>query len=624
MTNNTDMNIFTKRTALLLIMSLLLGTLSLKAQSWEEIVNDKTTWLYGEGSGSTLEEAQNAAQKDLIGKISTTVASTFDIIEDERTKNGELDASSYISSKVSTYSFASLPNLDHLDKPDGDMQYSLYFIRRNEVSKIFEGRKNKVMELVQSGEKAESQCKVGDALKCYYWAFTLLKTMQYPNEVKYTDGEYKEHLLATYLPLKIDGIFHDIRAHVVNVDEDIAELYFSFRDRPVVNMEYSYFNGRNYSNIYSVKDGRGDVELLSGFTPEYLQIKVEYAYYQDAKFGCPEVQAVQSVVKSHTLSKATLSVSMKKKEPARIEGQPVSETVDALIEGPMAGSRKSALVELSEDDIYRSMADAFIAAIRSNNPHSVDHLFTDEGLVMYNQLLKYGKARIYGQPDYKVYQRGDEVVVRSIPMSFSFKQGARKSIVEDVVLYFDASEKIHWLSFALEAEAANDILNKGAWSDTVRRTILGFMEDYKTAYCLERIDYLNQVFSDDALIIVGHVLKTLERTNEKDRISYRNNKLVRKTQYTKDQYMKHLDACFKRNECINIHFADNNITKAGKGGETFGIQIKQDYYSTTYGDSGYLFLVVDFNKPDEPTILVRVWQEEPDPDAGLADLNIMQ
>lgn len=618
------MNIFTKRTALLLTMSLLLGTIGLKAQRWEEIVNDKNTWLYGEGSGFTIEEARSAAQKDLIGKVSTTVASSFDILEDERTKNGEIDASSYISSKVSTYSFASLPNLDHLDKPEGDENFALYFIKRSEVNKIFEGRKNKVMELVSSGEKAESQYKVGDALKCYYWAFTLLKTMQYPNEVKYTDGDKNEHLLATYLPLKIDGIFDDIRANVVNWDEDIAELFFTFRGHPVVNMEYSYFNGRNYSNIYSVKDGRGDVELLSNFTPDYLQIKVEYAYYQDAKFGCPEVQSVQEVVKSHTLSKAFLKVPMKKKTPELVEEHLAAGTETAQSERITTSSRKSALIELTDDDTYRSMADAFIAAIRSNDPHSIDHLFTDEGLVMYNQLLRYGTPRIYGQPDYKIYQRGDEVVARSIPMSFSFKQGARKSIIEDVVLCFDASEKIHWLSFALEAEAANDILTKGAWSDTVRRTILSFMEDYKTAYCLERTDYLNQVFSDDALIIVGHVLKTLDRTNDKDRISFKNNKLVKRTQYTKDQYIKHLQACFDRNECINIHFADNDITKAGKGGETFGIQIKQDYYSTTYGDSGYLFLVVDFNNPDEPTILVRVWQEDPDPEFGLANLNKLQ
>ncbi len=132
------------------------------------------------------------------------------------------------------------------------------------------------------------------------------------------------------------------------------------------------------------------------------------------------------------------------------------------------------------------------------------------------------------------------------------------------------------------------------------------------------------MFSEDALIIVGHVLKKLERTNEKDKISYANNKLVKRTQYTKTQYIDHLRACFGRNECINIHFAENDVTKAGKGDDTFGIQIKQDYYSTTYGDSGYLFLVVDLNNPAEPTILVRVWQEEPDPEFGLAGLHNLQ
>lgn len=611
------MKYFSKQTALLLTMSLLLYTITLQAQTWDEVLKDRESWLYGEGSGFTLEDAQKAALRDLTSKISTFVAASFEQIDDEKFKNGNLDASTYVNMKVSTYSAATLTNTEHFEKEDGEGWAALRFIKRSEVNRIFEGRKAKVEELLHLGEKAESQYKVGDALKYYYWAFTLLKTMQYPNEVKYTDAEGAEHLLATYLPLKMDEIFDDIRATVINRDGDIADLYFTFRGHPVVNMEYSYNNGRNFSNLYKVKDGRGDVELLPNFTPEYLQIRIEYAYRQDAKSYCPEVKDVQEVVQSHSLSKATMSVPMGKerKEPTPILVNPSQTT---------SSGRKSALMELTNDAAYRKKADQFIAAIRSKNYHSIDGLFTAEGLKMYNQLLNYGTARIYGEPDYKVYQKSDEIVVRSIPMSFSFKQGARKSIIEDLVLSFDASGKIHWLSFALDKAAADDILTKGAWSDTVRQTILSFMEDYKTAYCLERIDYLDQVFSDDALIIVGHVLKKLERTNENDRISFKNNKVVKKTQYTKSQYINHLRACFGRNECINIHFADNDITKAGKGNETFGIHIKQDYYSTTYGDSGYLFLVVDFNNPAEPTILVRVWQEEPDPEFGLINLNKLQ
>ena len=85
--------------------------------------------------------------------------------------------------------------------------------------------------------------------------------------------------------------------------------------------------------------------------------------------------------------------------------------------------------------------------------------------------------------------------------------------------------------------------------------------------------------------------------------------------------MKKLQYIFKSNEFINIRFADNQIRKSGVGGEVYGIQIKQDYFSSSYGDTGYLFLMVDLNNPEEPLIHVRTWQPEKDPDFGLIDLS---
>ena len=86
--------------------------------------------------------------------------------------------------------------------------------------------------------------------------------------------------------------------------------------------------------------------------------------------------------------------------------------------------------------------------------------------------------------------------------------------------------------------------------------------------------------------------------------------------------MEQLEHCFNSNEFINIRFAENDIVKAGKGGEIYGIQIRQDYYSSNYGDTGYLFLMVDLNDPKQPIITVRVWMPERDPDfSGLPDFN---
>ena len=56
-----------------------------------------------------------------------------------------------------------------------------------------------------------------------------------------------------------------------------------------------------------------------------------------------------------------------------------------------------------------------------------------------------------------------------------------------------------------------------------------------------------------------------------------------------------------------------NISKSNDGREIYGIQIEQDYYSTNYGDHGYLFLLLDMQKIKEPLIKVRAWQPDLDP-----------
>ena len=69
-------------------------------------------------------------------------------------------------------------------------------------------------------------------------------------------------------------------------------------------------------------------------------------------------------------------------------------------------------------------------------------------------------------------------------------------------------------------------------------------------------------------------------------------------------------------EFINIKFANNRIRRTKVDG-VYALQIKQDYYSSNYGDSGYLFLLVDIRNAKEPIIHVRAWQEQPDPEWGI-------
>ena len=257
--------------------------------------------------------------------------------------------------------------------------------------------------------------------------------------------------------------------------------------------------------------------------------------------------------------------------------------------------------------------------MRSRNYNAPKECFTTEGWDIYQRMVHYGTARVVGTPDLKFYRNGNYVVGRGVQMSFSFKTGLRKSFVEDVVFNFDSTGKIDYMSFGLGDTAADDILNKGVWSQQARLAIMNFLENYKTAYGLERLDYIRSLFDDNAVIIVGNVVRnaTLTRNRETGRGTISYNNVIKTNRYTKDQYLTNLERCFGQNEYINIRFGNNDVVKLANGGELYAIQLAQDYYSTTYGDKGYLFLMVDINDPENPIIKVRTWQPEKDPNFGL-------
>ena len=259
-----------------------------------------------------------------------------------------------------------------------------------------------------------------------------------------------------------------------------------------------------------------------------------------------------------------------------------------------------------------------VDAITTKEFNNLQNLFTDDGYTIFNELLKYGNAKVVGLPEYTYYNIGDGVVARGLQMAFSFKNGVRKSFVEDVVFTFDKERKIENVSFGLGEVAERDILGKGVWPQEARMAIMQFLENYQTAYALKRLDYIETVFDDDAVIITGTVAyRPTSQTTDVNNMMQLDNKIVKYNRYDKRSYLKKLAQSFASKEYINLRFANNDVRKLGKGGEVYAIQISQEYYSSNYGDKGYLFLMVDINDPKHPTIKVRTWQPEKDPNFGL-------
>ncbi len=600
------------KTRLLALWAMALTLSSAYSQSWEEVVADNKTYLSGEGWGATVEEADQQALAALISKISVIVSNDFSITEDERVTNGKLDASSYTNSKLQTYSSATLTNTERVVIDNNpDQAHIGRFVKRSELSKIFEGRIRTIKEYIRLGMLAEEARKIDDALRNYYWAYSLLKSVQHPATFTYTSEQSgKEISPLTWLPQRLTDLMKDLEVTVTGNDNTNVDLMFTYKGQPVSTLDFTYFDGRNWSNICSVKDGRGTMEFTKGMIPENVQINYEYAYRGQAHIN-QEMQSVLSVVKGQAIRASRTNVQV---------GKPRSSKVDVAVV-PEKVQKSDSLLAVKDEAVYRQMLNQVLGAVRKRDYDSVKQLFSNDGWDMFTRLVNYGNARILNAKDCTFSQLRDNVIARSIQMSFSFKRGLRKEFVEDVVFTFDKDNKIDCIAFGLDSKAKQDIMQRGAWTPIARHTIMQFLENYKTAYALGRIDYLRTIFDDDAVIIVGHVAKRMVADNKVgDRpTSYHNEKYVKMTQYSKDQYMKNLEACFHSNEFVNIRFANNDVRKA-KEGEEYGIQIKQDYYSTNYGDQGYLYLQVNLDEPDKPVIKVRTWQPEPDPEVGLFGL----
>ena len=591
--------------------------LTASAQTWEQ-VRDSEDYIYGEGWGSTVTEADKQALANLIGKIATNVQGESHSSLKTQNSNGQLNEESQFSQTVSTYSQATLTNTQQKVLKNEPDAYVVRWIKKSEIEKIFEARKRKALDLIETAVRAEKKGKVDDVLRNYYWALTLLKSLQYPNEVTYTDEDGKEHVCTNWCKEKIDDTFYELKTIYDSREGNDIRLAITYKGKPVNSVDYKFWDGQTWSAVYSAKDGWGVLELAPGFDGSQVQMKYEYEYAGEAKID-NEVEMVLNAVKGTPMPKAYTNVMLKsnekkKEREARMEMmQSQSFTTNEVSIAPPKPVEKNV-------NAYKNAIEKMVAAVKQKNYDSARDLFTSVGWSMFTKLMKYGKAKVLDSQNIRFLESEDGIVERGLRMSFSFNSGGRATFVEDIVLTFNKEQKIDNISFGLGKTAEDDILNKGVWDEKSRLAIMNFLENYKTAYALKRLDYIRSIFDDDAVIITGSVVsKANSVTNRENQssISQEGNHIIKMNRQTKDQYLASLKRCFERNEFVNIRFSDNDVKKMGAGGESYGIQIQQDYYSSTYGDKGYLMLLVDINEPKKPLIKLRTWQPEKDPNFGL-------
>ena len=201
------------------------------------------------------------------------------------------------------------------------------------------------------------------------------------------------------------------------------------------------------------------------------------------------------------------------------------------------------------------------------------------------------------------------VQVRNIPITVLAADD--DNCEQELVICFTQDGQIDNLMIALEEHRYLDVINAQiSVKDFHRRqAIIDFVENFRTAYNRKDIDYINNVFSDNALIITGKVVKIDKKKQDLTSQSL-NNEQIQYQKSTKEEYINNLKKCFKNNSYINLIFDEIEVMRHPKRDDIFGVTLKQHWNSSNYSDVGYLFLMINFEDELNPSIQVRTWQPD--------------
>ncbi|MDE5795157.1 MAG: hypothetical protein K2I08_10610 [Muribaculaceae bacterium] len=588
----------------------------------EEIKNMPDLFIYGVGFGGDAEEAYTAAVHDMVKKISQTVSGrTFGQATDLLQADGTTVSSEQFTSVVESYTTpASLEGVQVIAVGGApDFERFVYMPKEN-IRKMHDRRRKNVADLARSGAKAAEKGKVDDALRHLYRSYVLLQSLPNPSDVnEKINGE--EENLSIWLPEAMRDIVNKVSFGIASVSDDeddpesgtkLVELNVKYDGKPATTCTFKYGTNTGYSPLITARDGMAMLELPSDVPMKPLKLYVEYQF-KNENHADAELKPLLDSYKGGGLVANEFLINNSKKELKADKKE-----AKAFQEQVAAGAHEG-ILELNREEVspYVGLMEKIIYCINNRKFDEVKEICTPEGWMMFERLMKYGKVRILGKATrdtYEFYPYRDEVMCRSVPMSFTFSKG--RQFTEDVTFTFNKDCKLVSLGFGLGSIARKDIFAKegAAWNDDKKMVLVNFLENYRTAFALGLQDYIESIFDDDAVIIVGHVTKKLEKVPGADGFGLASKEQVTYSQKSKKEYMEQLRRCFASQEFINLRFTDTDVERSGVGGETYALQLKQDYISQTYGDQGYLFLFVDFNDPDKPLIHIRTWQPERNPD----------
>lgn len=157
-----------------------------------------------------------------------------------------------------------------------------------------------------------------------------------------------------------------------HLDGDLKTINLKvlYKGQPARNYDYTYFDGRDWSNIFSAKDGTGIVELPVLANARNLQLRTEYMFEGEANID-NELSEVMGTVNPIAMRNCALKLEGEEPKPGE------EKTEEALMaESDSATTTNSGMHYLSTmesaayDDTMKKVEKLFVRAISPiSNPY---------------------------------------------------------------------------------------------------------------------------------------------------------------------------------------------------------------------------------------------------------------
>ena len=209
---------------------------------------------------------------------------------------------------IKSYSSVTLNNVAEYMVKNKSTFVVYRYMKVSDMRAMFKRRVSMAKKWAMEAVEREKENKVGDALQDFYWSLALLRSCPDADLETIAQESGNPNMIQDVFR-RVKDILTDVRVKAVSVEKEGAfqrvVLDIRYKNQPVVNFNYRYVDGKHQTEIFTAKDGIGELLLPRNASLSKLRIYAEYECRDEANIH-PDLKMSWSLLTLYLLLRQSL------------------------------------------------------------------------------------------------------------------------------------------------------------------------------------------------------------------------------------------------------------------------------------------------------------------------------